>query len=90
MYGRYVRSIDRQLIGGEDTFLWLSKTDLKAKTESETKAAQDHDLLISFNKITVKATIQEIHTTSKTWRDKETKWIWISNIGRRTIHKETL
>jgi len=44
MYGRYVRCIDRQLIGGEDALLWLSKRDLKVKTESETKAAQDHDL----------------------------------------------
>jgi len=40
MYGRYFRSIDRQLIGVEDTFLRLSRTDLKAETESETKAAK--------------------------------------------------
>jgi hypothetical protein len=36
MHGQYVRNIDRQLISEEeDTFLWLSKGDLKAETESE-------------------------------------------------------
>jgi hypothetical protein len=34
MHGQYIRNIDRQLIGEEDTFLWLSKGDLKAETES--------------------------------------------------------
>jgi len=41
MHGQYIRNIDRQLIGEEDTFLWLSKGDLKAETESEIGAAQD-------------------------------------------------
>jgi hypothetical protein len=41
MHGQYIRNIDRQLIGEEDTFLWLSKGDLKAETESEIVAAQD-------------------------------------------------
>jgi hypothetical protein len=41
MHGQYIRNIDRQLISEEDTFLWLSKGDLKAKTESERVAAQD-------------------------------------------------
>jgi len=41
MHGQYIRNIDRQLIGEEDTFLWLSKGDLKAETESEMVAAQD-------------------------------------------------
>ena len=44
MYGQHIRNIDRQLITGEDTFLWLSKGDLKAETESEIVAAQDHAL----------------------------------------------
>jgi len=43
MYGQYVRNIDRQLIS-EDTFLWLSKGDLKAETESEIVAAHDQAL----------------------------------------------
>jgi hypothetical protein len=41
MYGQYIRNIDGQLIGEEDTFLWFSKGDLKAETESEIVAAQD-------------------------------------------------
>jgi len=38
------RQTDSQPIGGEDTFLLLSRTELEAETESETKTAQDHDL----------------------------------------------
>jgi hypothetical protein len=36
--------MDRQLISEEDTFLWLSKGDLKAETESEIVAAPDQAL----------------------------------------------
>jgi len=44
MHGQYFRNIDRQLTSEEDTFLWLSKGDLKAETESEIVAAQDQVL----------------------------------------------
>jgi len=37
-------NIDRQLISEEDTFLWLSKGELKAETESEVVEAQDQAL----------------------------------------------
>jgi hypothetical protein len=44
MHGQYIRNVDRQLISEEDTFLWLSKGDLKAESESEIVAAQDRAL----------------------------------------------
>jgi len=48
MHGQYIRNRDRQLISEEDTFLWLSKGDLKAETESEIVAAQDQALQIKY------------------------------------------
>jgi len=44
MHGQYIRNTDRQHISEEDTFLWLSKRDLKAETESEIVVAQDQAL----------------------------------------------
>ena len=44
IHGQYVRNIDRQLISEEDTFLWLSKGEIKAETESEIVTAQDQAL----------------------------------------------
>jgi hypothetical protein len=41
MHGQYIRNIDREFISEEDTFLWLSKGDLKAETEGEIVATQD-------------------------------------------------
>ena len=47
--GQYIRSMDRQLIGGEDTLLWLSRGDLKGETDSEIIAAQDQALQIKYH-----------------------------------------
>jgi hypothetical protein len=44
MHGQYIQNIDRQLISEEDTFLWLTKGDIKTETESEIVAAQDQAL----------------------------------------------
>jgi hypothetical protein len=49
MNGQYIRSIDRQLIGEEDTFLWLLRGDLKVETESEIIAAKDLALQIKYH-----------------------------------------
>jgi len=40
LHGQYIGSVDRQLIGGEDTLLWLLRGDLKGETGSEIMAAQ--------------------------------------------------
>ena len=44
LHGQCIRSMDRQLIGEEDTFLRRSRGELKGETESETIAAQDRAL----------------------------------------------
>jgi len=44
MHGQYIRNIDRELIGEEDTFVWFSKGVLKAETESEIVAAQGQQI----------------------------------------------
>jgi hypothetical protein len=49
MHGQCIRSIDKHLISEEDTFLWLSKGDLKAETESEIVAAQDQALQTKYH-----------------------------------------
>jgi hypothetical protein len=41
MHDQYTRTVDTQLIGGEDMLLWLSSGDLKKETDSEIIAAQD-------------------------------------------------
>jgi hypothetical protein len=40
MHVQYIISMDKQLTGEEDKFLWLSREDLKGETESEIIAAK--------------------------------------------------
>jgi hypothetical protein len=49
MHGQYIRSVDKQLISEQDMFLWLSKEDLKAETESEIVAAQNQALQTKYH-----------------------------------------
>jgi hypothetical protein len=49
MHGQYLRTIDKHLISEEDTFLWLSKGDLEAETESKIVAAQDQALQTKYH-----------------------------------------
>ena len=51
MHGECIRSMDRQLIGEEDTFLWLLRGDLQRETESEKIAAQDQALQNKYHAI---------------------------------------
>jgi hypothetical protein len=44
MHCQYIKGKDRQLIGGEDMLLWLSRGDFKGETEREIMAAQDQAL----------------------------------------------
>jgi hypothetical protein len=59
MHGQYIRSIDKQLISEEDTFLQLSKGDLKAETGSEIVAAQDQALQTKYHATKILQTEKE-------------------------------
>jgi hypothetical protein len=48
MHKQYFRNIDRELISEEVRFIWLSKGNLKAETESEIVAAQDQAIQIKY------------------------------------------
>ena len=49
MHGQCIRSMDRQLIREENTFLWLSRGDLKGKIAREITAAQDQALQTKYH-----------------------------------------
>jgi hypothetical protein len=53
MHEQYIRNIDRQLISEEDTFLWISKGDLKAENESEIVAAQDQAIQTKYYELKI-------------------------------------
>ena len=56
----------RQLISEEDTFLWLSKGDVKAETESEIFAAQDQALQTKYYETKILST--ETDSKCRLWQ----------------------
>ena len=91
MHGQYIKSIDRQLIREEDTFLWLLKGDLKAETESEIVAAQDLVLQTKYyaTKILNTEIDSKVQTLPTIWQDNRPHNISMSNTDKRTVHKKT-
>ena len=90
MHGKYLRNIGRQLISEEDTFLWLSKGDIKAETESEVVAAQDQALQTKY----YAAKILSTETYSKCrlcqqFYDNRPHNISMPYTGKRTVHRKT-
>ena len=51
--------MDRQLIGGEDTLLWLLRGDLKGETKSEIIAEQDQTLQTKYHSTKILQTVTE-------------------------------
>jgi hypothetical protein len=49
MHVHYTRIMDRQLIAEGDTFLWLSRGELKGEAESDIIAAQDQALQTTYH-----------------------------------------
>jgi hypothetical protein len=49
MHGQYIISIVKQLISDTDTYLTLSRGDLKAETLSQITAAQDQALQTKYH-----------------------------------------
>ena len=43
LHGQRIRYVDIELIGREDTLLWLSRGDLKGETGSELMAAHEQE-----------------------------------------------
>jgi hypothetical protein len=61
LHGQYIRSVDRQFIGGKDMLLWLLRGDLKGETRTEIIAAQDQVLQTKYHS----TNILETETESK-------------------------
>jgi hypothetical protein len=49
LHAQCTRNADRQVIGGEDTLLWLVRGDLKRESGSEIIAAQDQTLQTKYH-----------------------------------------
>jgi len=91
MHGQYVRNTDRQLVSEADTFLWLSKGDLKAETKSEIVAAQDQALQTKYyaTKILNTETDSKCRLCQQFDETIDQMIISMSNTGKRTVHKKT-
>ena len=90
MHGQYIRNIDRQLIIEEETFLWLSKGDLKAETESEIVAAKDQRYKQNTKQQKYWKQKQIANQTLPTiWWDNRPHNIGMPYTGKRTVHKKT-
>ena len=59
MQGQYIKSVDRQLIGGEDKLIWLLRGDQKLETGSEIIAAQDQTLQTEYQLTKILQTVKE-------------------------------
>ena len=51
LHSQHIRNADRELFGGEDTLIWLSKGDLKGETGSEITVAHDQALQTKYHAI---------------------------------------
>jgi hypothetical protein len=81
MYGRYVKIMDRQLVGGEDTLLWrheqIRKQKLKVKQKQHKNTVYSPNIVLP---IYIKCILRQ-----NTYDIPH--FISMSNSGRRTVHK---
>jgi len=84
MYSQCIISINKQLISETDTFLSLSRWDLKAET------VQDQALQTKYHaKNTANRNRQQMQIMPKILRDNRTFYTSVPNIVKRKICKET-
>ena len=88
MHRQYIRN--RHRISEEDTFLWLSKGDIKAETESEIVAAQDQALQTKYYATKILSTETDNKCRFCQQFDKTIEHnISMPYTGKRTVHKKT-
>jgi hypothetical protein len=70
-------------------FLWLSKRDLKAETESEIVAAQDQILQTKYHATKVLQTEKDSRCRLCHQCEETVDHVIVPNTGKRTIHQMT-
>jgi len=65
MHGQYIKSTDRQLVREGETFLWMSRGDLKVETKSEIIAAQNQVLQTKYKATKILPTTDSKYRLSK-------------------------